>query len=421
MFGELPKFEWMILRVSEPIRIVHFSDIHVGMENYGRIDPQTGTSTRVRDFLERLDEVVDYALAHEADLAIFAGDAFKSRDPEPTQQREFAARIKRLADAMPTLLLVGNHDMPSMAARASSVDIFRALEVPGVIVGHLPEARVVQTRRGPIFLAWMPYPMRNRLLSKEEHQGKTIEELETALREAISDVLRGLAEEASAQEMPRVLAAHFSVAEAKLGSERTVMLGREVAVFTSSLVDPAWDYVALGHIHQHQNLNPTGSPPVVYSGSLERIDFGEEGEPKGFCWVEVSRGRARWEFVPVQARPFRTVRLDVRVLADPTAAAVEAVTRIEAEGAVVRVIIRMRPDQQALLRDREIEAALKPASNVVIAREVESEARARLGDLMPETLTPIQLVERYFRARGEDDKRIAALLAKAEELLRDSG
>jgi len=421
MFGELPKFEWMILRVSEPIRIVHFSDIHVGMENYGRIDPQTGTSTRVRDFLERLDEVVDYALAHEADLAIFAGDAFKSRDPEPTQQREFAARIKRLADAMPTLLLVGNHDMPSMAARASSVDIFRALEVPGVIVGHLPEARVVQTRRGPIFLAWMPYPMRNRLLSKEEHQGKTIEELETALREAISDVLRGLAEEASAREMPRVLAAHFSVAEAKLGSERTVMLGREVAVFTSSLVDPAWDYVALGHIHQHQNLNPTGSPPVVYSGSLERIDFGEEGEPKGFCWVEVSRGRARWEFVPVQARPFRTVRLDVRVLADPTAAAVEAVTRIEAEGAVVRVIIRMRPDQQALLRDREIEAALKPASNVVIAREVESEARARLGDLMPETLTPIQLVERYFRARGEDDKRIAALLAKAEELLRDSG
>ena len=421
MFGELPKFEWMILRVSEPIRIVHFSDIHVGMENYGRIDPQTGTSTRVRDFLERLDEVVDYALAHEADLAIFAGDAFKSRDPEPTQQREFAARIKRLADAMPTLLLVGNHDMPSMAARASSVDIFRALEVPGVIVGHLPEARVVQTRRGPIFLAWMPYPMRNRLLSKEEHQGKTIEELEIALREAISDVLRGLAEEASAREMPRVLAAHFSVAEAKLGSERTVMLGREVAVFTSSLVDPAWDYVALGHIHQHQNLNPTGSPPVVYSGSLERIDFGEEGEPKGFCWVEVSRGRARWEFVPVQARPFRTVRLDVRDLADPTAAAVEAVTRIEAEGAVVRVIIRMRPDQQALLRDREIEAALKPASNVVIAREVESEARARLGDLMPETLTPIQLVERYFRARGEDDKRIAALLAKAEELLRDSG
>ncbi|OGO12154.1 MAG: hypothetical protein A2Z66_05785 [Chloroflexi bacterium RBG_13_66_10] len=203
--------------MTEPIRIVHFADVHVGMENYGRIDPTTGTSTRVRDFLERLDEVVDYALEREADLAIFAGDAFKIRDPEPTQQREFAARIKRLADAMPTLLLVGNHDMPSMAAKASSVDIFRALEVPGVIVGHRPEGRVVETRRGPVYLAWMPYPMRNRLLSKEEHQGKTIEELDVALREAVSAVIRGLTDEASAAEMPRVLAAHFSVATPKLG------------------------------------------------------------------------------------------------------------------------------------------------------------------------------------------------------------
>jgi len=407
--------------VTEPIRIVHFADVHVGMENYGRIDPTTGTSTRVRDFLERLDEVVDYALEREADLAIFAGDAFKIRDPEPTQQREFAARIKRLADAMPTLLLVGNHDMPSMAAKASSVDIFRALEVPGVIVGHRPEGRVVETRRGPVYLAWMPYPMRNRLLSKEEHQGKTIEELDVALREAVSAVIRGLTDEASAAEMPRVLAAHFSVAEAKLGSERTVMLGRDVAVFVSGLADPTWDYVALGHIHKHQDLNPGGSPPVVYSGSLERIDFGEEGEAKGFCWAEVSRGETKWEFVPVRARPFRTVRLDVRELPDPTAAAVEAAARLEAAGAVVRVIIRMRADQQGLLRDREIEAALKEASNVLIYREVESEARARLGDVAPESLSPLQLVERYFQARGEADERTAALLAKAEELLRDSG
>jgi exonuclease SbcD len=417
----LPKFGAVAQRVNQPIRVVHFADIHVGMENYGRIDPATGTSTRVRDFLERLDEVVDYALAHEADLAIFAGDAFKNRDPEPTQQREFAARIKRLADTIPTLLLVGNHDMPSMAAKASSVDIFRALEVPGVIVGNRADGRIIETRRGPLFLAWMPYPMRNRLLSREEHQGKTIEELEAALRQTVTDVLRSLAEQASSAEMPRILAGHFSVAEAKLGSERTVMLGNDVAVYVSSLIDPVWDYVALGHIHKHQDLHPGGSPPVVYSGSLERIDFGEEAEAKGFCWAEVSRGETKWEFVPVRARPFRTVRLDVRELADPTAAAVEAVGKIDAAGAVVRVIIQMRADQQTLLRDREIEGVLKEASSVFIAPEVESELRARLGDLAPESLTPLQLVERYFQSRGERAERIEALLAKAEELLSDPG
>ena len=158
--------------MTDPVRVLHFADVHVGMENYGRLDPATGTSSRVRDFLDRLDEVIDFAIAHDGDLAVFAGDAFKSRDPEPTQQREFAQRIKRLADHMPTLLLVGNHDMPGVASKASSVDIFQALEVPGVIVGDKPEGRVVETRRGPVFLAWVPYPMRNRLLAREEHPGR---------------------------------------------------------------------------------------------------------------------------------------------------------------------------------------------------------------------------------------------------------
>jgi len=407
--------------MSEPIRLLHFADVHIGMENYGRLDPSTGTSTRVRDFLDRLDEVIEHALKHGADLAIFAGDAFKSRDPEPTQQREFAQRVKRLADAVPTLLLVGNHDMPGMAARASSVDIFEALAVPGIMVGQKPGGRIVETRRGPVYLAWMPYPMRNRLLSREEHQGQSIEQLEEALRRIVSEILAELAEEAAAHDMPRVLVGHFSVAEAKLGSERTVMLGRDVAVQLSTLADPVWDYVALGHIHRHQNLHPGEGPPVVYSGSLERIDFGEEAEPKGFCWVELARRSAQWRFVEVAARPFRTVRLDVRSAEDPTQHILEALDREETEGAVVRLIVRMRAEQRVSLREKDVLAALTRAASVTISHEVETEARARLGDVTPETLTPLQLVERYFRGRGETDSRIQSLLSKAEELIRDSG
>lgn len=405
----------------EPIRLIHFADVHVGMENYGRLDPSTGTSSRVRDFLDRLDEVIDFAIDHQADLAIFAGDAFKNRDPEPTQQREFAARIKRLADAVPTLLLVGNHDMPGMAAKASSMDIFQALDVPGVILGDKPDGRVVETRSGPVFLAWMPYPSRNRLLARDEHQGKSIEELELALRLVVTDILAELAVQAKDHAMPRVLAGHLAAAEAKFGSERTVMLGRDVSVFTSTLADPAWDYVALGHIHKHQDLNPGRRPSVVYSGSLERIDFGEEGEPKGFCWVELTRGETRWSFEPVHSRPFKTIQVDLREESDPTEAALAAVERTSLAGAIVRVIVRMRADQRAGFRERDVEAALAEASSVVIVREVETEARARLGDLSPEALSPIQLVEHYFEARGETPERQRALLDRAEELMRDTG
>jgi len=405
--------------MSDPIRLLHFADLHVGMENYGRLDPVTGTSSRVRDFLERLDEVIEYALEHQADLVVFAGDAFKNREPDPTQQREFAQRIKRLADRVPTLLLVGNHDMPGMAVKASAVDIFQALAVPGVIVGHKNDSREVTTRRGPVFLAWMPYPMRNRLLAREENQGKTIDELEQGLRQMVADILGDMAREAERHPMPRVLVGHFSVAEARFGSERTVMLGRDVAVMTSTLADPAWDYVALGHIHRHQNLNPGGAPPVVYSGSLERIDFGEEREDKGFCWVELERGAARWQFIPVRARPFRTLQIDARPAEDPTAAAVEGVSRAEVDGAVVRVQVRLRAEQQASFREADVHAALARAASVTIAREVETDARLRLGDLAPESLTPLELLQRYFESRKVEPDRMRELLAHAEDLLRD--
>ena len=403
--------------MADPIRMLHFADTHIGMENYGKIDPDTGTSSRVRDFLDRLDEVVDYAIEHGADLAVFAGDAFKDRSPDPTQQREFAQRIKRLADEMPTLLLVGNHDMPGMVVKANSLDIFRALDVPGVIVGYKDDAQVVQTAHGPVLLAWMPYPMRNRLMAWKKYQGKSIEELNQGLRAEVANRLTALTEEAAAQDMPRVFVGHFTVEAAKFGSERSVMLGSDLPILKSMVADPVWDYVALGHIHKHQDLNPQGYPPVVYSGSLERIDFGEEGEEKGFCWVELQRGETTWSFVPVNARPFRTVSIDVRDEEDPTTVVVDALERAETEGAVIRLQVKLRADQMPGLRERDIEGALADTASFTVAREIEDEARARLGDISPEALTPFELVERYFEVCDVDPERLKALLAKAGELL----
>ena len=40
------------------IRLLHFADLHLGVENYSRIDPATGLSTCFGDFLATLDEVV---------------------------------------------------------------------------------------------------------------------------------------------------------------------------------------------------------------------------------------------------------------------------------------------------------------------------------------------------------------------------
>ena len=417
--------------MPEPIRVLHFADLHVGMENYGKLDPITGVSSRIGDFLARLDEVVDFALKYEADLVIFAGDAFKTRDPEPTQQREFARRIKRLADQVPVFMLVGNHDIPGMAARATSIDIFRTLQVDNVTVGRTIGSQVFETRRGPVFVGWMPFPVRNRLIAQEEHRGASVEELDRAVENIVSGELADLARQAAEHDMPRVLVGHFSVAGATYGSERSVMLGRDLVIQKSALADPAWDYVALGHIHKHQNLtpaNPRGQPsasqaggrlpPIVYSGSLERIDFGEAVEDKGFCWVMLARGATTWEFKPVPARAFRSITVDAREEDDPTAAVVAAIQECDIEGAVVRVQIQLREGQEAVLRRRELETALAPACTIA-AISVDVERSTRLAGLgaSPESLTPIEWVERYFSARQKPPEHLARLLRAAEALL----
>ncbi len=406
--------------MSEPIRVLHFADLHVGMENYGKLDPKTGVSSRIRDFLERLDEVIGYALDHDADLVIFAGDAFKTRDPDPTQQREFARRIKSLADKVPVFMLVGNHDIPGMAARATSIDIFRTLDVPNVIVGRNPGTQVVETKRGPVFLGWMPFPVRNRLVSQEERRGASVEELDRAVEGVVNDILAGHALEAAEHDMPRVLVGHFSVSGATYGSERSVMLGRDLVIQKSTLADPVWDYVALGHIHKHQNLTAKEGaiPPIVYSGSLERIDFGEEVEGKGFCWLNLVRGATTWEFVTVHARPFRTLKVDAREEQDPTAAVVAKIRSRDIEDAIVRVLIRLREGQETTLRRREVEQALAPAANIAaITVEVERETRVPGVGSTPEALTPLQWMERYFVAKGKSPERVKKLLRVAERLV----
>lgn len=400
-----------------PIRLLHFADIHIGMENYGKTDPGTGISSRVMDFLRRMNDICEFAEENEADLVIFAGDAFKSSTPNPTLQREFARRIKRLAQVCPVVLLVGNHDIPAMTQKASSIEIFHTLDVGNVVVGRTDKLHIVETRRGPIQVATVPYPVRQRLLADLPTRGMSLAELDMLMRQKLDTVIRGLADQVDTS-MPAVLTGHFTVQGAKLGSERGVMLGRDVAVLTSTVADPVWDYVAMGHIHYYQDMNKGRYPAVVYSGSIERIDFGEEGDPKGFCWVNLARGETTYEFVEVAARKFVTIKCDVRRVSEPMSHIMKAIKKKDVADAVVRVIVNTSPENEPLIRDRDIEAALDGAAMLAaIQREIDYPVRSRLGVERPEGLEPLELLERFLICKDLPPDRINLLLDHAQGIL----
>ena len=157
---------------------------------------------------------------------------------------------------MPVVLLVGNHDLPPVQRRASSISIFDTLSVPNVYGG--PTARTLTCRRGqPLQVATAPYPLRQDHITRAESEGKSVDELDRMLSERLTSRIMALADQARQHaDTPAILVGHFSVDEASHGSERNIMVGRDVAVDRgAALADPAWRYVALGHIHKHQSLN----------------------------------------------------------------------------------------------------------------------------------------------------------------------
>src|SRR5215210_4790143 len=285
------------------IKVMHLADVHIGMENYGRTDPETGLNSTLLAFLATLDEAVDRAVAEEIDLLVLAGDIYKSRDPSPTHQREFARRVLRLTRAgIQVVIVAGNHDIPMATGRATSVDIFRVLELPGVTVTRSIEARRVEAKRGPIQVVTLPWLVKHALISQDEHKNKSVEEILQTMLDRAESLLELTTSELDPS-IPTILVGHAHVFGARVGAERLLTLGNDPMLNVSALDLPNVGYHALGHIHKHQAV-ATGRTPAVYAGSINRVDFSEEDEAKGFILVELQAGSSAWEFVPVKARPF---------------------------------------------------------------------------------------------------------------------
>lgn len=413
--------------MTNPIHLLHFADAHIDIANYGRHDPDSALPIRVVDFLSALDQIVEAgtstslsAGSQPVDLVIFAGDAYKDRNPQPTFQREWGQRIMRLSQAgIPTILLVGNHDLSPASGRAHTMHEFNTLAVPHIHVADRIQMLGPDELGLPVQVITVPWVSRSRMLTREEMAGKTLDEVLTLLEGKITDAILQLIEDAD-PDLPLILTAHASVQGAVYGSERAVMLGHELVLSGRIVNDKRLDYVALGHIHKHQCLSPAGShPPIVYPGSIERIDFGEVREKKGFVLAQVSKGQTDWEFVKLKTRRFLNFEID-NLEADKFMEMIlsKLPQPEEVTSAICRVQLSYPRDWEPLLDDHAILERFKEALSVQIQKHRLVEKRARLGDTAAvESLTPTELLDTYWQTIGLEGEETEVMQALAREVL----
>lgn len=406
------------------LRILHFADAHIDMMNFGRHDPQSGLPRRVMDFLKSLDTIVDTAIEEKVDLVIFAGDAYKDRNPAPTFQREWSRRIMRLSRAgIPTLLLVGNHDVSPALGRAHALENFDTLEVPSVRVLDRPQfLRPADLGGLPLQVLALPWISRSGLVAALDLQPGNLSEVFEKLGERMGELVSGWLEAAD-PELPIVLTAHGSVHGAALGGERSMMLGRDLDLPGSLVKDPRLDYVALGHIHKAQDLNKGSHPPVVYPGSIERVDFGEAGDEKFFVIAHVARRKTRVEWRKLAGiRPFvdRSVRLESQE--GVTQTILKAFPPAEKlKDAIVRLVLEYPRDWEAAIDEASLREYMAECFEFHLAKRPQIEGRIRLpGDQAIGSLDPLELLDIYLRASHTDAAESQQLSQLAADLIRNA-
>jgi DNA repair protein SbcD/Mre11 len=402
------------------LTVLHFADAHIDIAGHGRHDPLTGLPLRVLDFLKALDQIVDTAIDEKVDLVLFAGDAYKDRTPSPTYQREWGRRIIRLAQAgIPTLLLIGNHDLSPATGRANALQEFDTLQVPHIHVLSKPAFLGPAELEGlPLQVLSIPWISRSGLMGALEMSASQPEKVLAEIEERLFQLIQSWLEAADPQ-LPTILTAHASVQGAVYGSERSVMLGSDLVLPGALLRDDRLDYVALGHIHKAQNLNENGYPAVVYPGSIERVDFGEAQDEKSFVIVRLERGKTVFERRALPGRRFIDRSL---TLTSPENMLEQMQDALPPQADLAEAIVRLTVDYPRELDPYVDEQTLRKYTEAAfefhLVRRPQMQTRLRLpGDVLVSSLTASELLDKYWEVIKTSSPDKDALQKLAEEII----
>lgn len=451
------------------IKFTHTADIHFGMENYGKIDPITGIHSRLLDFNKALNFCIDRSIEENVDFFLFCGDAYKTSNPTPTQQKLFFGSLIKLYKAnIPVVIIVGNHDNPASFGKVHSLDLFSDLPIDGFYVIPKPSIIKLETKNGPIQIVGIPWPNRNNIAISEKHAEKSYTDITSYISETVGKIINSLAQSLD-KTIPAILAGHLTVSTGLFsGSEKRAIYGSDPIFLPSQLAIEPFDYVALGHLHRFQDLNKNGHPSIIYPGSIERIDFGERNEEKGFCIVKINniqdknqnpdnnqnldintnkknklenkqnniesnnlpklennkeqdkKNKTSYEFIKTPTRKFVQIEVKLEQYKDHTTQILNALEKHDINGAIVKILYHVLETEKDKVDLQIIQKACENAMHLVgIIPIRENPARERRSD-MKVSMDFQALVGAYLDTRPELKQRKNELLELATTLFEES-
>lgn len=365
------------------MRIVAIADLQIGESRCGTIDPTSGLHTREIDFFNSIDTVINFALdeKNNIDLVAILGDIYADRKPTMTQQREFAKRIARLSNAQKeTIILQGNHDISEDESEAHTSSVIQEFDIPYVSV--VDEPKVLHYNETAVIA--VPYLSRKRL------HFRTLDEAVNHYKEIV-EMLRS-----QSGKKNNVCLIHQTVENSIMPAGYRDLSTMDEIVVPLKLFDD-FDITICGHIHKHQALQK--KPPVLYVGSIDRVDFGEAKEEKGFVLYDGDKDKVI--FAKLNVRDFLDLKVDVTNVENIQEKLIEDLGNVELEEKIVKLVVKVKESDVVKINVPDINKMLKKSfySNGM-SFDIVRERRTR-DEKMSESLSLYSALESYIENRKE--------------------
>ncbi len=266
------------------MKILHTADWHIGKKLHKQ--------DLSEDFTRFIQWLCEEIKRQEVEVLLVSGDVFDLANPSNEAKRLYYQSLLKLRNlGLQIVITGGNHDSPSMLNAPQA--ILNELNVQ--VIGHLPEkledVMIPITSKNSnieVVVAAIPFLRNNDVQSAEV--AKTYEERLENLKNAIANYYTQAAELAKNNYpgVPCIAMGHlFTHGVHTSESERDIQIGNQAGVEASQFGD-YFSYVALGHIHQPQQVK--AEIPIYYSGSPIQLSFSERKDQKRVLLIDTEKG-----------------------------------------------------------------------------------------------------------------------------------
>ena len=259
------------------MKFLHIADVHLDSPFLGLSFLPSKLFCQIKNAIQlSFEKAVNFAIDHDVDLVLLAGDTFDSIHPTPQSKIFFANQIKRLVDRqIQVVMVLGNHDY-------SQIDDLLLNESPYFkIIGSNEQIEQVD------------------FMTKSQYKYRVV---------GFSYQHNHITEDIIAKYPPKSTSI-YTIGLAHAGMKQSSVDQNNYAPFTLNEVKNLnYDYFALGHIHLRQVLSQ--EPWIVYSGNLQGRHVNEK-DAKGFYFGQVDEQsqNTQLQFIDVSPIVWQTVDL----------------------------------------------------------------------------------------------------------------